>query len=104
VIGIVGPAFSGGPKAVLPALQEAGLGDDLGVGDQRRAADRRTQRARVPPCDADDALQASGGREYLATKLKPKSVAYVKTDTEYGKGLATDARSSRGQGRQDRCH
>ena len=91
VLGIVGPAFSGETKAVLPALQEAGL---VMISSSATNAALPTVVPNEPVFHrviADDALQASGVAEYLATKLKPKSVAYVNDNTEYGKGLATDA-------------
>ena len=91
VLGIVGPAFSGETKAVLPALQEAGL-------VMISASATNAALPTVVPSEtvfhrviADDALQASGVADYLATKLKPRSVAYVNDNTEYGKGLAVDA-------------
>jgi branched-chain amino acid transport system substrate-binding protein len=90
VIGIVGPAFSGETKAVLPALQDAGL-----VMISASATNKDLPNL-VPPNGvfhrviADDALQAAGIAEYLSRVEKPKNVAFIHDNTEYGKGLALD--------------
>jgi branched-chain amino acid transport system substrate-binding protein len=90
VIGVVGPAFSGETKAVLPSLEENGL-----VMISASATNAQLQDTvpggkvfhRVLP---DDAAQAAGIIKYLGAKLKPKTIAIVHDNSEYGKGLAVD--------------
>ena len=89
VIGIVGPAFSGETKAVLPDLQQAGLvmiSSSATNKDLPNVVPNETVFHRVI---ADDALQASGIVAYLTgLNPKPRSVAFINDNTEYGKGLA----------------
>ena len=91
VIGIVGPAFSGETKAVLPALQAAGLpmiSSSATNKDLPTVVPNGTVFHRVI---ADDALQANGIATYLnSVTPKPTKVAIVHDNTEYGKGLADD--------------
>jgi branched-chain amino acid transport system substrate-binding protein len=89
VIGIVGPAFSGETKALLPSIQDAGL---VMISSSATNKDLPTV---VPNSSvfhriiADDALQAGGIVAYLA-KDNARSVMVVHDNTEYGKGLADD--------------
>ncbi|MDP8936788.1 MAG: branched-chain amino acid ABC transporter substrate-binding protein [Actinomycetota bacterium] len=89
VIGIVGPAFSGETKALIPSIQEAGLPM---ISPSATNKDLPTV---VPNASvfhrviADDALQAGGVVAYLA-KESPRSLVVVHDNTEYGKGLADD--------------
>ena len=90
VIGIVGPAFSGETKALVPDLQNAGL-------PMISASATNKDLPTVVPGGAsvfhriiaDDALQANGIVAYL-TGLTPRPgrVAYIHDNSEYGKGLA----------------
>jgi branched-chain amino acid transport system substrate-binding protein len=97
VIGVVGPAFSGETKAVIPAFEDAGLvmispsatNKDL----PNIVPDGRVFHRVI----ADDALQASGIATYLADTVQPESVAYVHDNTEYGKGLTDDVAALSGQ-------
>ncbi|MCA1842763.1 MAG: branched-chain amino acid ABC transporter substrate-binding protein, partial [Actinobacteria bacterium] len=90
VVAIVGPAFSGETKAVLPSLQDAGL---VMIS---ASATNKDLPGLVPPAGvfhrviADDALQAAGISDFLAKVEKPRSVAFIHDNTEYGKGLALD--------------
>ena len=90
ILGLVGPAFSGETKAVLPTLEENGL---VMVSASATNADLPTVVPdgrvfhRVLP---DDKAQANGVVKYLTTTLKPASIAIVHDNTEYGKGLAVD--------------
>ncbi len=89
VIAIVGPAFSGETKALLPSLQEAGLpmiSASATNKDLPTVVPNATVFHRVI---ADDALQASGVVEYLA-KESPRSVVVVHDNSDYGKPLADD--------------
>ena len=89
VLGIVGPAFSGETKALLPSIQAAGLvmisasatNKDLPTVVPNGSAFHRVI--------ADDALQAGGIVAYLATD-SPRSLVVVHDNSEYGKGLADD--------------
>jgi branched-chain amino acid transport system substrate-binding protein len=90
IIGIVGPAFSGETKAVLPQLEENGLvmvsasATNVGLPD---VVPNSKIFHRVLP---DDNAQAAGIVKYLETTLKPESIAIIHDNTEYGKGLAVD--------------
>ena len=91
VIGIVGPAFSGETRAVLPSIQAGGLpmisssATNTGL---PTVAPNLTVFHRVI---ADDALQANGIVTYYNTlNPKPTKVAVVHDNTDYGKGLADD--------------
>jgi len=89
VLGIVGPAFSGETKALLPSIQDAGL---VMISSSATNAALPTV---VPNASvfhrviADDALQARGIVEYLS-KDSPRSLTVVHDNSEYGKGLADD--------------
>jgi branched-chain amino acid transport system substrate-binding protein len=90
ILGIVGPAFSGETKAVLPTLEE----NDLVMVS---ASATNTELPNVVPGGKsfhrvlpDDAAQAAGIVKYLNAKLKPKTIAIVHDNSEYGKGLAVD--------------
>ncbi|MGQ0832163.1 MAG: branched-chain amino acid ABC transporter substrate-binding protein [Microthrixaceae bacterium] len=90
ILGIVGPAFSGETKAVLPTLEENNL-----VMVSASATNTELPNVvagsksfhRVLP---DDAAQAAGIVKYLNAKLKPSTIAIVHDNSEYGKGLAVD--------------
>lgn len=90
IVGVVGPAFSGETKALLPAFQEAGLvmispsataKDIPGVVPDQTVFHRTL---------ADDVVQATGIADYLANVEKPATVAYVHDNTPYGKPLTED--------------
>jgi branched-chain amino acid transport system substrate-binding protein len=90
IIGVIGPAFSGETKAVLPALDEAGL-------VMMSASATNTQLPTVVPntkvfhrAIADDSFQGKGIGDYIADTLKGKTVVVVDDNSEYGKGLADD--------------
>lgn len=96
VIGVVGPAFSGETKAVIPAFEDAGLAM-ISPSATNKDLPNIIPGGRVfHRVIADDALQASGIATYLAQTVKPKSVAYVHDNTEYGKGLTDDVASLAG--------
>jgi branched-chain amino acid transport system substrate-binding protein len=90
IIGIIGPAFSGETKAVIPALDEAGL-------VMVSASATNTQLPTVVPNTkvfhrviADDSFQGKGIGDYIIDTLKGKSIVVVDDNSEYGKGLADD--------------
>ncbi|MDQ6696773.1 MAG: branched-chain amino acid ABC transporter substrate-binding protein [Actinomycetota bacterium] len=90
ILGIVGPAFSGETKAVLPTLEENHLVMISGSAtntDLPNVVKNSKVFHRVLP---DDAAQAAGIAKYLNTTLKPKTIAIVHDNSEYGKGLAVD--------------
>jgi branched-chain amino acid transport system substrate-binding protein len=91
VIGIVGPAFSGETRALLPSIQQSGL---VMVSSSATNKDLPTV---VPNASvfhrviADDLLQANGVVEYLSKESpRPTSVMVIHDNTDYGKGLADD--------------
>jgi branched-chain amino acid transport system substrate-binding protein len=89
VVGIVGPAFSGETRAVLPSLQQAGLpmiSASATNKDLPTVVPNATVFHRVI---ADDALQAAGVAEFLSRE-RPRSAAFVHDNSEYGKGLTDD--------------
>ena len=87
---VVGPAFSGETKAVIPAFEDAGLA-------MISPSATNTDLPNVVPNSrvfhriiADDSFQASGVAAYLANDLKPATVSYIHDNSEYGKGLTDD--------------
>jgi branched-chain amino acid transport system substrate-binding protein len=91
ILGLVGPAFSGETRAVLPTLTEEGLvmvsasATNVELPDVVPGGSASFHR--VLP---DDAAQAAGVAKYLIDVLKPASIAIVHDNSEYGKGLAVD--------------
>ena len=90
ILGLVGPAFSGETRAVLPTLEEEGLvmvsASATNV-ELPTVVPDNTVFHRVLP---DDAAQAAGVAQYLTTTLQPATIAIVHDNSEYGKGLAED--------------
>ncbi|HWC10052.1 MAG TPA: branched-chain amino acid ABC transporter substrate-binding protein [Acidimicrobiales bacterium] len=87
VLGLVGTAFSGETKAVIPDIANAGL---VMISPSATNVDLPNIVPNNPTFHrviGDDALQALGIARYLAETEKPASVAYVHDNTEYGKGL-----------------
>ncbi|MGH9157543.1 MAG: branched-chain amino acid ABC transporter substrate-binding protein [Acidimicrobiales bacterium] len=90
VVAVVGPAFSGETKAVIPAFEAAGLpmiSPSATNVDLPNVVPNSKVFHRVI---ADDALQAAGIAAYLTSTVKPAKVAYVHDNSEYGKGLTED--------------
>jgi len=93
VVGIVGPAFSEEAKELLPSLQQAGL---VMITPSATTPDLATVVPDAPVFHrlaSDDSVQAAGITEYLV-KEKPRRVAYVHDNTEYGKTLAEEVERS----------
>jgi branched-chain amino acid transport system substrate-binding protein len=94
IIALVGPAFSGETKAVLPDLESAGL---LMISPSATNKDLPTV---VPDSKvfhrviADDTFQGKGIGSYVADDLGAKALAVIHDNTEYGKGLADDVSKS----------
>jgi branched-chain amino acid transport system substrate-binding protein len=87
IIGIVGPTFSGETKAVLPDLDQAGLvmvSASCTNVDLPNVVPNTKVFHRVIP---DDGVQAKGVTDYVLKSIKPKKVALVHDNSEYGKGL-----------------
>ncbi|HEY3239776.1 MAG TPA: branched-chain amino acid ABC transporter substrate-binding protein, partial [Acidimicrobiia bacterium] len=87
IIGIVGPTFSGETKAVLPDLEQAGLvmvSPSCTNVDLPNVVPNSKVFHRVIP---DDGVQAQGVTDYVIKVIKPKKVALIHDNTEYGKGL-----------------
>jgi branched-chain amino acid transport system substrate-binding protein len=91
VIGLVGPAFSGETKAVLPSLQAAGLPMISSSATNAALPSVVPNETVFHRTIADDALQGSGVASYLAKNVKPKAAAFINDNSEYGKGLADEA-------------
>jgi branched-chain amino acid transport system substrate-binding protein len=87
ILGIVGPAFSGETKAVIPDLSAAGLvmvsASATNVALPTVVPDGKSFHRIIP----DDDVQAKGVTEYVTKVIKPKKVALINDNTEYGKGL-----------------
>jgi branched-chain amino acid transport system substrate-binding protein len=90
VLGIVGPAFSGETKAVLPTLEDAGLVMVSASATNVQLPDTVPDGKTFHRVLADDAAQAKGLVKYLTTTLKPKTIAIVHDNSEYGQGLAVN--------------
>ncbi len=88
IVATVGPAFSGETKALIPLYQDAGLAFISPSATNVKLPDVVPHESVFHRDIADDALQANGIATYLAQTVKPKSVAYVNDNSEYGKGLA----------------
>ena len=91
ILGLVGPAFSGETRAILPTITEEGL-------VMVSASATNVELPDVVPGGSpsfhrmlpDDAAQAAGLVKYLTTDLQPATIAIVHDNSEYGKGLAVD--------------
>jgi branched-chain amino acid transport system substrate-binding protein len=90
ILGLVGPAFSGETKAVLPTLEENNL-------VMVSASATNTELPNVVPNSKsfhrvlpDDKAQAAGIVKFLDKQLKPATIAIVHDNSEYGKGLAVE--------------
>ena len=99
ILGIVGPAFSGETRALIPDIAQAGL---VMVSASATAKDLPNVVPNNPTFHrvlGDDILQARGVARYLADVEKPASVTYVHDNTDYAKPLTEDTEreaSSRG--------
>jgi len=90
IIGTVGPAFSGETKALIPLYQDAKLVFISPSATNVKLPTIVSPETVFHRVIADDALQASGIASYLSQTVKPKSVAFINDNSEYGKGLAVD--------------
>jgi len=87
ILGIVGPAFSGETKAVVPDLEQAGL-VMVSASATNAALPTVVPNSKVfHRIIADDDVQAQGVSDYVTKVIKPKKVALINDNTEYGKGL-----------------
>lgn len=86
IIAVVGPTFSGETRAVLPDLDKAGL-------VMISASATNVALPTDIPSDSfhrvipDDGVQAAGIADYVTKELKPKKIALIHDNTDYGKGL-----------------
>ena len=99
VIGIVGPAFSGETRAVIPDLANAQLVMVSPSATNKDLPNLVPNNPTFHRVIGDDLLQSFGIGRYLAEVEKPASVAYVHDNSEYGKALTLDTEkeaSSRG--------
>ena len=86
IIAIVGPTFSGETKAVLPDLEQAGL-PMISPSATNVALPVDTPTKVFHRIIPDDGVQAKGLTDYVKAKLKPKKIALIHDNSEYGKGL-----------------
>ena len=99
VLGIVGPAFSGETKAVIPDIANAGLVMISPSATNKDLPNIVPNNPTFHRVIGDDALQAFGVGRYLAEVERPASVTYVHDNSEYGKALAEDTeREARARG------
>jgi branched-chain amino acid transport system substrate-binding protein len=90
IIGIIGPAFSGETKAVIPALDEAGLVMISASATNTALPDVKPGTKVFHRVIADDAFQGKGIGTYIVDTLAGKTIVVVDDNSEYGKGLADD--------------
>ena len=90
IIGIIGPAFSGETKAVIPSLQEAGLVMISSSATNKDLPNIVPNSTVFHRAIADDTFQGKGIGEYIVDTLKAKTLVVVDDNSEYGKGLADD--------------
>jgi len=84
---VVGPTFSGETKAVLPSLNDAGMvmvsPSATNVQLPNVVANGKVFHRVIP----DDDVQAKGVSDYVIAKIKPKAIALIHDNSDYGKGL-----------------
>ena len=97
VLAIVGPAFSGETKAVIPDIANAGLPMISPSATNKDLPGIVPSNPTFHRVIGDDALQALGVARYLAEVEKPASVAYVHDNSEYGKALTVDTEKEASQ-------
>jgi branched-chain amino acid transport system substrate-binding protein len=91
VVAIVGPAFSGESKAVLPTFEQAGIVSVTPSATDPTLATHSYQFwHRVV---ATDAFQAPADVKWLTKKLNGKNIGVIDDKSDYGKGIADTVRS-----------
>ena len=90
ILGIIGPAFSGETKAVIPSLDEAGLVMISASATNTKLPDIVPGTKVFHRVIADDAFQGKGIGDYIVDTLKSKTIVVIDDSSEYGKGLADD--------------
>jgi branched-chain amino acid transport system substrate-binding protein len=90
VLGIVGPAFSGETRAVIPDIANAGLVMISPSATNKDLPNLVPNNPTFHRVIGDDLLQALGIGRYLAEVERPASVTYVHDNSEYGKALTED--------------
>jgi len=87
ILAVVGPTFSGETKAVLPSLNDAGLvmvsPSATNVQLPNVVPNGKVFHRVIP----DDDVQAKGVADYVIAKIKPKTIALIHDNSDYGKGL-----------------
>ena len=91
ILGLVGPAFSGETRAVLPTLTEEGLVMVSASATNVELPDVVPgRRARSTGCSPTTPPRRPVVAKYLTSSLQPATIAIVHDNSEYGKGLAED--------------
>lgn len=90
VLAIVGPAFSGETRAVIPDIANAGLPMISPSATNKELPNLVPNNPTFHRVIGDDALQALGVARYLAEVERPASVTYVHDNSDYGKALTED--------------
>jgi branched-chain amino acid transport system substrate-binding protein len=94
VLGIVGPAFSGESKAVNPKFDQAGL--PIVTASATNPDLSKNGWKIFHRMLATDAKQGPDVAKYIRDNLKAKTVFVIDDQSEYGKGLADQVRSTLG--------
>jgi branched-chain amino acid transport system substrate-binding protein len=87
VLAVIGPTFSGETKAVLPSLNDAGLVMVSPSATNVKLPDVVPGGKVFHRVIPDDDVQAQGVASYIEKKIKPKTIALIHDNSDYGKGL-----------------
>jgi branched-chain amino acid transport system substrate-binding protein len=90
IVAVLGPAFSGETKAVLPSFDENCLPMISASATNSKLPDVVPGTKVFHRAIADDAFQGKGIGEYIAKTLKGTKIVVIDDNSEYGKGLADD--------------
>ncbi|MGI8663165.1 MAG: branched-chain amino acid ABC transporter substrate-binding protein [Acidimicrobiales bacterium] len=90
VVGVIGPAFSGETKAVLPSFDENCL-PMISASATNTLLPKVVEGSKVfHRAIADDSFQGKGIGDYIVKTLAGKAIVVIDDNSEYGKGLADD--------------
>ena len=95
VVGIIGPAFSGESRAANPLLERGRPPAHHAIGHRRRPVDQRVE-GLPPRARHRRRCRADGAAKYIKDTLAAKSVFVIDDQSDYGKGLADQVKTSLG--------